>query len=253
MKKLETELREYYAQIRKQISDSAMQKKITDDLRSDVQAYLSENPEADFSDIVARFGTPDEISDYYIASKEPHELKGKRLSPLFFALLAVVFVVVGTTAVLVILQMNEPEPPLPALFTVSQEDSPVASQEVSGPSRPQSADESSEEILTDSYPIVETETCFYLLPESSYQRLMVEDVEGMTAQELMLARNEIYARHGRLFIAEDVKRYFETQDWYEGTIQPEDFIDEQELNEAELRNVQFLLRMEKEAVESSVI
>lgn len=247
MKRLETELRNYYAQIRRQIPDSAMHKKITDDLRTDVQTYLTENPGADFSDIVARFGTPDEISDYYIASKEPHELKGKRRSPLFFALLAMALVIVGTTAILVILQMNKREPSLPAALSVSQESSLAASQGVSGTSRPQNADGSSEEILTDPYPITETETCFYLLPESSYQRLTAEDVEEMTAQELMLARNEIYARHGRLFIAEDVKSYFETQDWYEGTIQPEDFIDEQELNEVELRNIQFLLRMEKEA------
>ena len=52
MKKLETELREYYAQIRRQIPDAAMQKKITDDLRADVRVYRAENPGADFPDIV---------------------------------------------------------------------------------------------------------------------------------------------------------------------------------------------------------
>lgn len=249
MKKLETELREYYAHIRRQIPDAAMQKKITDDLRTDVNAYLTENPDAVFADIVTCFGTPDEISDYYIASKEPHELKGKRRSPWLFALLAAVFVVLGITIVVVILQQNEQDPTPSAASTVPNEVSRVAS----GPSLPESKTESSEEVLSDPYPIVETETSFYLIPNSSWQRLTEKDAEDMTAKELMLARNEIYARHGRIFIAEDVQDYFEGQDWYEGTIQPEDFVDEKELNETEQRNIQFLLRLEKEILESSGI
>ena len=247
MKKLEAELREYYVQIRKQIPDSVMQKKITDDRRADVSTYLTENPNAAFSDIVARFGTPEEISDYYIASKEPHELKRKRRSPLFIILLAAAFVVVGTAAIMVVSQLSGREPVLPVSSAVPRESLPAVTEPSSSPS--ESEDESSEEPLSDPYPIVETETSFYLMPQSSYERLTEKDVEGMTDQELMLARNEIYARHGRLFIAEDVKAYFEGQDWYEGSIQPEDFDDEKELNEAELRNIQFLLRMEKEAAE----
>lgn len=246
MKKLEAELREYYMQIRKQIPDSVMQKKITDDLRADVYTYLTENPNAVFSDIVARFGTPEEISDYYIASKEPHELKRKRRSPLFIVLLAVAFVVVGTAVIMVVLQLSGREPVLPASSVAPQESLPAVTEPSS---HLESESESSEKPLTDPYPIVETETSFYLMPQSSYQRLTEKDVEGMTARDLMLARNEIYARHGRLFIAEDVKAYFEGQDWYKGNIQPEDFDDDRELNEAELRNIQFLLRMEKAAAE----
>lgn len=247
MKKLETQLREYYADIRRQIPDAAMQKKITDDLRADVEAYAAENPDAAFPDIVARFGTPEEISDYYIASKEPHELKRKRRSPLFFALLAAAFVVVGTAAVWVVLQMDDGRSPLPVSSAVSSRQSSAAAES----SAPESRVESREEILSDPYPITQTETSFYLLPGSSYQRLTEEDVRGMTADELMLARNEIYARHGRLFVAEDVKGYFANQDWYAGSIQPEDFVDDRELNETEQRNIQFLLRMEKDALASA--
>lgn len=148
---------------------------------------------------------------------------------------------------MVVLQLSGRKPMLSVFSVVPRESLPAVLEPSSSPS--ESEDESSEEPLIDPYPIVETETSFYLMPQSSYERLTEKDAEGMTDQERMLARNEIYARHGRLFIAEDVKTYFEGQDWHEGSIQPEDFDDKKELNEAELRNIQFLLRMEKEAAE----
>ena len=63
----------------------------------------------------------------------------------------------------------------------------------------------------------------YILPNSSTEYLTWEDYASLSRWELVLARNEIFARHGRLFQNQDIQAYFNSCSWYEGTIAPEDF------------------------------
>ncbi len=87
----------------------------------------------------------------------------------------------------------------------------------------------------------------YILPNSAEEYLTMEDLEGLSPKELRLARNEIMARHGRIFGDPELSAYFESKDWYEGTIDGETFDAEhtEELNEYELRNVDLILSMEQ--------
>ncbi len=55
---------------------------------------------------------------------------------------------------------------------------------------------------------------YYLLPHSSYSYLNYSDISGFSKGELRLARNEIYARHGFIFKSDDLRAYFNSQDWY---------------------------------------
>ena len=93
---------------------------------------------------------------------------------------------------------------------------------------------------------VKTEQCQvlavddYILPESSEYYLTDQDIEGMNAQELNYARNEIFARYGREFNSEELMDYFESQDWYTPVYSPEEF-DSNMLNQYEKENVRFLL------------
>jgi serine/threonine-protein kinase len=41
-----------------------------------------------------------------------------------------------------------------------------------------------------------------------------QDLEGKSAWELEVMRNEIFARHGRQFVRKDLQRYFSAQSWY---------------------------------------
>ena len=83
----------------------------------------------------------------------------------------------------------------------------------------------------------------YILPFSSSRALTQEDVAGLSREELVLARNEIYARHGRIFQDPELRAYFESQVWYSGTIEPEDF--SQDLfTETERENIEFILEYE---------
>ena len=40
-----------------------------------------------------------------------------------------------------------------------------------------------------------------------------------------LLKNEIYAKHGRMFRSEELTNYFEEQVWYLGTVSPDSFSD----------------------------
>lgn len=62
-------------------------------------------------------------------------------------------------------------------------------------------------------PDTPAETAHYLLPSDS--RLITEsDLQGMSREDVALARNEIYARHGRTFRNETYQAYFDSQSWY---------------------------------------
>ena len=67
-------------------------------------------------------------------------------------------------------------------------------------------------------------------------------LEGSDA-ERRLAKNEIYARHGRMFDSADLQDYFESKSWYKGTVKPSDF-DESVLNKYEKANIDLISSME---------
>lgn len=84
----------------------------------------------------------------------------------------------------------------------------------------------------------------YLLPQSNSEYLDTSDVAGFSQQYLNYARNEIYARRGRLFNSQELMEYFNLQDWYNGTISPSDFDENTMFNEYERSNAHFLWNLE---------
>ena len=69
-------------------------------------------------------------------------------------------------------------------------------------------------------------------------------MKGKSARQLRIARNEIYARHGRLFVDQELQDYFDSKDWYFGYIEPEDFVETEELSKLERRNALFIRKFE---------
>lgn len=86
----------------------------------------------------------------------------------------------------------------------------------------------------------------YILPDSDSKYLTRADLEGLSQNECRLARNELYARHGRKFKAADLQNYFNHCEWYEGRIEPEDFHDESILNPYEIANRDLIVQYEKD-------
>ena len=83
----------------------------------------------------------------------------------------------------------------------------------------------------------------YILPESNVRLYTSVELAGLDKATLRLARNEIYARHGRRFNSPDLQAYFDSKPWYNGTIAPADF-DNNVLNSFELANIKLIESLE---------
>lgn len=79
----------------------------------------------------------------------------------------------------------------------------------------------------------------FVLPNSSTEYLSDALINSLTQEEIRIAINEIYARHGRLFNSEDLTAYFNSMSWYHGYIAPEDW-DDNLLNKIEQKNIKKL-------------
>lgn len=79
----------------------------------------------------------------------------------------------------------------------------------------------------------------YILPEADKTYISRDYLQYFSQDDLRLAVNEIYARHGRRFNSADLQNYFDQKTWYQGTIAPEAF-DESVLNAFEKENAKLI-------------
>ena len=83
----------------------------------------------------------------------------------------------------------------------------------------------------------------YIFYDSDTRYLTDEDLRGLSSWELKIARNEIYARRGRLFNDSSLQNYFDSCSWYNGYISPNSF-NENSLNKIEQYNVKLIKKYE---------
>lgn len=76
-------------------------------------------------------------------------------------------------------------------------------------------------------------------------RFTKDDFMDCPKEILLIARNEIFARHGYIFKDTDLREYFLSQAWYRETISSEDF-DDSMLTETEQANLDVIIEAEKE-------
>ena len=79
----------------------------------------------------------------------------------------------------------------------------------------ESSDDSSASDNAEAAEVAMEDSNGYILPDSDSRKLKKSDLAGMTAQQLSYAKNEIYARHGRVFKSSELQDYFNEKDWYE--------------------------------------
>jgi hypothetical protein len=72
------------------------------------------------------------------------------------------------------------------------------------------------------------------------RRISEQMLQGLSLHELRLLRNEIYARHGRMFRADWLQQYFYTQPWYN----PNENFKDEELSGTDKLNVETIVRYE---------
>lgn len=85
----------------------------------------------------------------------------------------------------------------------------------------------------------------YVLENSGTRLLTDSDIRGMSRHDLALARNEIYARHGRKFQTAEYRNFFTSKSWYKVNPNYNYSDDNSNLNSIEIKNVQFLLNAER--------
>lgn len=83
----------------------------------------------------------------------------------------------------------------------------------------------------------------YKIPISSILSLNDYQLVNFTDNDLWIARNEIYARHGKLFQNEYLASYFNACSWYQ-PIEGKTEVNERELNEVELANIKAITEAE---------
>ena len=82
-----------------------------------------------------------------------------------------------------------------------------------------------------------------MIPDSSTRYLTEADIVTLSDWEKKIARNEIYARHGRKFNSAELQQYFDSMDWYTPSIEEKDFKDEM-LNDVERYNTRLISQYE---------
>lgn len=84
----------------------------------------------------------------------------------------------------------------------------------------------------------------YILPDSGTKLIQKSEIQDFTKDKLGLARNEIYARHGRKFQMEVYQNYFNGKSWYKVNPNYDYTDDNKNLNSIELQNVSTILSVE---------
>ena len=92
----------------------------------------------------------------------------------------------------------------------------------------------------------EADASEYIFPNSDKERLTREDLQGMTKEQLRLARNELFARYGTIFGVADLADYFGSKSWYTAKISFDEFYENVEMNEIEEANLALILQVEEE-------
>lgn len=84
----------------------------------------------------------------------------------------------------------------------------------------------------------------YILPESNSRYISESELANLNEETCRIARNEIYARHGRKFKDEELQNYFNQFEWYSPTIEPDNF-PESLLNQYEKENRDLIMEYER--------
>ena len=84
----------------------------------------------------------------------------------------------------------------------------------------------------------------YILPDSSSRIYSRSELECLSNWELYLARNEMYARHGRGFVRSDLQSYFNSCSWYTRQYDPAYYDANFSLSSTEMANAETMKDIE---------
>ena len=83
-----------------------------------------------------------------------------------------------------------------------------------------------------------------MIADSNTRYLTNADLSSLSEWEIRIARNEIFARHGRIFTSKDLAEYFNGKSWYNPTIPADQFSDSY-LTTIEKENLETIMKYER--------
>lgn len=99
--------------------------------------------------------------------------------------------------------------------------------------------------LADTVNAASIENDDFVLPESDLRTYDVAELAGLSTWDLRVARNEIYARHGRGFSNKQMQAYFDSKNWYTRLYDPDEFDEAYgSLSDVELQNTEIIRSVE---------
>lgn len=81
----------------------------------------------------------------------------------------------------------------------------------------------------------------YILPDIATRYYSENELSGMDANTLSLARNELYARHGYIFKKPELQEYFGGKSWYTPQVSE---VPDSAFNEYEKANLELIQKLE---------
>ena len=165
--------------------------------------------------------------------------------------------------ILILLIIRKPAITIPTTETETKGESEEAASDSETDNKEEvfSADEN-ENASSDEEADGETEDRIYLIPgddksSNRYEKAQhlsytttvkytIQNLSVLDSYGLKITRNEIYARHGRIFNDQELQEYFQRQNWYVPQTASNDF-DDSCLNEVEKYNIQLISTYEQQA------
>lgn len=89
----------------------------------------------------------------------------------------------------------------------------------------------------------------YILPDSNKIMMTESHLNDLYTEQIDLARNEIYARHGYVFTKSEYKEYFMSKSWYN----PDPSFSMEKLSDIEKKNAEFLKNYKERSFEKLIL
>ena len=163
------------------------------------------------------------------------------------AVVAIIVVAAAAAAFILLDPMNlfgiKQTAPAQAATEQSATSEPVATSEPAATTEPATTSTPA----TASTPAPRGASSDYVIPDSDIVSYSADDIRGMnlSVDELWYARNEIYARHGRMFRDQTLQAYFNAKPWYTPAYSPDEFDDSVQLSSVERSNAEAIKSVEQ--------
>lgn len=171
------------------------------------------------------FQVTQQAQPVYIAAPQQPQNNGGGNTKLvvLLTILIVVAVLLGVFVTCIILGNNGVKNPISDFLNHTMGNEQTSQQATPAPSNNDSNSNSNSNSNNNNNNSTTSTPGDYMLPDSDTRYYSSSELEKLSNHDLFIARNEICARHGRIFRNAELKSYFNSKPWYHEIYSPQDF------------------------------